>query len=1173
VFKTIYEKDKKKMVLLNMASDDFDELKTSGIKRIQSLIEDYEAVIAKGNKDSYNEERVKIAFVVPLLEALGWNPRTDSVLPEQATLTGRADFGLRINGRTKVFVEMKSFAKSLDGHDTVKGRPRLYSEQAIQYAWGMKADWAALTNFEEIRLYDSHVKKPSEGLVWKKPLRFTDYVSRFDELWLLSKRSVSSGMLDSFKAKARRPPVDEAFLDDLADCRQLLARNIKERNRALSDEQLNESVQKILDRLIFIKNCEDRLIIPAESLWKRFRAWQETAIDVDVVTFMMDLKNLFRYFDQVYNGKLFEKHICEDLRISNDALEQIINILYGDSQHLGYNFSVIPIDVLGQAYELYIGSIIKEKQGLASALEIIKEPKKRKKYGIYYTPEAIVSFIIKETVGKFLEGCKEPKDVSAIRILDPACGSGSFLIENVDVIRDWYKAFDDRTSPNTLPRKLDGSLVAHLRESKAEETILTKNLFGVDLDPQAVEITILNLSLKAVAPKQKLPYMGDHVKCGNSIVSSSSSDWQEYFTHPDTMRAFDWNREFVEIIKEGGFKVVVGNPPYVTMESLPEYQNYCKAHYPEVYSGKNDFHYYFLTKGIQLLCEKGLLGFITSRYFIEAKYAKNLRKYILENSCVKAIVDFGNFQVFDGVNVLTSIIILQKNSSAEERQSNTINIVTVKQAKANIADLIVDIDAHIGEVNYSDDQISCFTIRQSELSEDSWELDDEQTKKIKSQMGINSFKLKDVCEIEQSQKSGLNEAFVVSSAYAKEKHLEEELLRRVIKNSDVLKYYIDWKHKFLIYTTDKTRIDDYPNIRKHLEKYKEKLESRAEEEKGQYPWFRLQRPRRQNLYDVSEKIIVPFLATENRFALDNNRFYGLADTYAIVPKQDCPLDTKYILAVLNSKPLEFYHKKTAKLKRGEYYEYFAKPLSKLPIKKIDVDNEESKDQYDRLNNLTESIMTLKKKCYDTLHLFNRILRNVQTSKTEVCSFLEGYYSSGSQYSMDLSLSEKLVDDSVIGEITEISVEEENHSLVFTAKYITKDEEKKNEVTERLIKIHFESESMRQFFYYGTKVFLMKNYRKRNWGEGPVIETVLGAIRIPKFVTNIEINKEKISSLMEEFRKASPSGFSLTKSELEVSKLQENIDSIVVELYGLDKEQSDYINSYIEHQKSLVSKTI
>lgn len=1004
-------------------------------------------------------------------------------------------------------------------------------------------------------------------------MKFTEYVSRFDDLWLLSKHGVSSGTLDSFKAKARRPPVDEAFLDDLADCRQLLARNIKERNPGLSEEQLNESVQKILDRLIFIKNCEDRLIIPAESLWKRFKAWQETAIDVDVVTFMMDLKNLFRYFDQVYNRKLFERHICEDLRISNDALEQVINTLYGDNQHLGYNFSVIPVDVLGQAYELYIGSIIKEKQGLASALEIIKEPKKRRDYGIYYTPEAVVGFIVRNTVGKFLEGCNEPKDVSAIKILDPACGSGSFLIKNVDVVKDWYKTFSDRDSANAFPGKLDGTLDVHLRESNVEETILTENLFGVDLDPQAVDITILNLSLKAVAPKKKLPYMGDHVKCGNSIVSSSSLNWQEYFAHPDAMRAFDWNKEFVEIIEKGGFDVVVGNPPYVTMEKLPEYQDYCKVHYPGVYSGKNDFHYYFLTKGIQLLRDKGLLGFITSRYFIEAKYAKKLRKYILENSCIKAIIDFGNAQVFDGVNVLTSIIILQKNASAAERQSNTVRIVTIKQSKTNIPDLVANIETHINEERFSDDRISCFTIKQSELSSDSWELDDEQTKKIKSQMNDNSFKLNDLCEIEQSQKTGLNDAFVVGSVYSEEKHLEKELLRRAIKNSDVLKYYIDWKHKFLIYTTDKTRIDDYPNIKKHLEKYKERLESRSKEEKGLYAWYRLQRPRRENLYDAPEKIIVPYLSTENRFALDNSRFYGLADTYAIVPKKDCPLDIKYILALLNSKPLEFYHKKTAKLKRGEYYEYFAKPLAKLPIKKVNPTNDLSRERYNKLINLTENIVALKKKYYDTLHSFNRILHNVQTSKTEVCSFLQGYYSLGSQYGMNLQLSEKLVDDSIVGQITNIGVEEENDSLIVSAKYIAEDGEKENEVTRRLMKICFESESLRQFFYYCTKVFLMKNYKKRNWGKGPVIETVLGAIKIPRFVTNIEINKETILSLMEEFNKTTLSSFSLSTLELELSELEENTNSIVVKLYGLDEEQNNYINSYIEQQENLVPKTI
>ena len=149
------------------------DLKAQAKERIQKLVEDFLKVVELGKKDKYNEERVKITFVLPFLEALGWNPRTDEILPEQSTLTGRADFGLRLSGRTKIYVEMKSFTKDLNGHDTVKGKLRNYSDQAIQYAWGMKADWAVLTNFEETRLYDSHVRKAEDGMVWKKPLRFT----------------------------------------------------------------------------------------------------------------------------------------------------------------------------------------------------------------------------------------------------------------------------------------------------------------------------------------------------------------------------------------------------------------------------------------------------------------------------------------------------------------------------------------------------------------------------------------------------------------------------------------------------------------------------------------------------------------------------------------------------------------------------------------------------------------------------------------------------------------------------------------------------------------------------------------------------------------------------------------------------------------------------------------
>jgi len=654
-----------------MSQVDRDAVKNEARRRVHNLVEDYMRVLAAGRKESFNEERVKIAYIVPFLEALQWNPRTDEVLPEQATLTGRADFGLRVGGRTKIFVEMKSFSKSLDGYDTVKGSRRSYAEQSIQYAWGMKADWAVLTNFEEIRLYDSHVKKPEDGLVWKKPIRFTDYESRFDEIWLISKESVVSGALDAYRAKVERPPVDEAFLGDLMNCRQLLAEDINKNNPGLTYDLINESVQKILDRLIFIKNCEDRLIIPAESLWKRFKAWQETAIDKEIVIFMMDLKNLFRYFDQVYNGKLFEKHPCEDLKISNEVLEEIIDTLYGDGEHLGYNFSVIPVDVLGQAYELYIGSIIKEKGGYAKAVEIVKQPAKRKAHGIYYTPEPVVNYIIRGTLGRILEECKTPEDVSRIKVLDPACGSGSFLIKAFDVIRDWYEKYNKLNRPIGIRGTLDAHIVPI---PNIEERILTENLYGVDLDPQAVEITILNLSLKAVKTKEKLPYMADHIKCGDSLVDDEKIAGD---------KAFKWEEEFKEIMKGGGFDVIIGNPPYVNAIQLTkivgkEVKQYWKNKY---YSAKGayDIFVLFFEQSLNVCKEGGFVSFITPNKYLSSPYGVALRELFSKNYRLNKVLDLSRVKVFDDPSVYPIITILQKTKPDKEY-----TVITEKAFSENI---------------------------------------------------------------------------------------------------------------------------------------------------------------------------------------------------------------------------------------------------------------------------------------------------------------------------------------------------------------------------------------------------------------------------------------------------------------------------------------------------------
>lgn len=898
-----------------MEKEGIEAVKNEARRRIHNLVEDYMRVLASGKKESFNEERVKIAFMVPFLEALGWNPRTDEVLPEQATLTGRADFGLRLSGRTKIFIEMKRFSKSLDGHNVVKGSPRSFAEQAIQYAWGMKADWAVLTNFEETRLYDSHVKKPEDGLVWKNPLRFTEYESRFDELWLVSKQSVSSGALDAYKAKIERPPVDKAFLEDLMNCRRLLAESIMNNNPGLAYDQISESVQKILDRLIFIKNCEDRLIIPAESLWKRFKAWQETAIDKEIVIFMMDLKNMFRYFDKVYDGKLFEKHPCEDLKISNEVLEEIIDTLYGDGQHLGYNFSVIPIDVLGQAYEMYIGSIIKEKEGKARGLEIVEQQARRKAHGIYYTPEPIVDHIVRSTLGKMLERCKIPEDVSTIKILDPACGSGSFLIKAFDVTKEWYDKY------NMLNRSKDasGTLDAHILPIPyPEERILTENIFGVDLDPQAVEITILNLSLKAVKTKERLPYMADHIKCGNSLIEDSEIAGNHAFT---------WKEEFEGVMKEGGFDVVIGNPPYISNWQLSETNRsmvtFLDEKYPSVTVGHWDIYILFIKKALELLKDNGFLSFIVPSSFAKEKYGRKLREFIIKNYTITSLSEFGAETVFKDVAREYIIFVIQKKRP-NNRKTEIIHFKNLEFEESHAISQETFLDFHN------------FTFRT--------DLDDKRSS-ILSKISSTKCFIGNICCVNVGVVAHSKEGSSISFKKNDVIHNEfKQDYKKYIEGRDISRYSYSWKGLWMDY-----------------------------ESKAKY----FHRPKFPELFE-NNKIIVRRVSGENNSIIsvyDDTHFYTNDNLINIIPWNDDVLklqspekkwtifkpynylSLKYILGILNSKLISFYFNKaiaTGTL-QGTYSGVYPEDVRMLPVKQM------TENQQQPLIEIVDKIVSLNKR--------------------------------------------------------------------------------------------------------------------------------------------------------------------------------------------------------------------
>ena len=397
-----------------------------------------------------------------------------------------------------------------------------------------------------------------------------EFIDRFDELWLLSKESFEKGLLDEkaekWSKKTKKASIDEQLLEDFTRYRRMLTKSITKLNtkEKLSEEELDESVQRILDRLIFIRNCEDREL-EEKLLISKLREWESKSKG----KFEKKLREIFRHFDEQYNSKIFSVHLCDKLEIENEVLSEIIKGLYHIKEKyfaISYDFSVIDADVLGNIYEQYLSNILKKT---AKRAKVTKNGQHRKEQGIYYTPTYIVDYIVRNTLGELLE--QKRINAEQIKLLDPACGSGSFLIKAFDVFDEYYKK-DIKDYGQT---QLDKQRIDIPFTKKAK--ILQDNIFGVDLDKQAVEIAQLNLLLKIAEKGHRLPLLEQNIRRGNSIIDDAGIVGQ---------KAFRWEKEFDNILKEGGFDVIIGNPPYGAELSKVD-REYIKSRYDFSKSNKN----------------------------------------------------------------------------------------------------------------------------------------------------------------------------------------------------------------------------------------------------------------------------------------------------------------------------------------------------------------------------------------------------------------------------------------------------------------------------------------------------------------------------------------------------------------------------------------------------------
>jgi len=622
-------------------------------EKVKELVTDFSS---KNWKDK-NEEWVKWNYIEPLMELLGWD-RQD-IVKEKRVLKGRADYILKIGNEEVLVIEAKRPGVSL-GED--EGR------QAVSYAYHRKIKFALLTNFKEIRVYHalSNIKDIDRNLLKFEGggyfrLNFDQFEDNFDKLMLLSKESFENKEINkllSKKDERTAKPVDESILADLLQIREWLSKDLKKLRMDLSKERIDEAVQVFIDRLIFMRSVEDRGLEGKNFLLGFVKDFNEGRLRKRLWDILQDE---FIRFDKEYNSKLFASGILEDEEVffGDGTIKKSIRALYfgtKDSQ-ARYSFDEIPGDLLGSIYEQYLGTILQETE---KRVKLETKTGKRKKMGIYYTPFYIVDYIVKNTVGEYLKE-KTIDEILEVRILDPACGSGSFLTRAFDEV---CIAVEERLKKEEKPRKWN--TFDHYKDRltlNQKATILENCIYGIDLDEKAVELSRLNLLLKLLedetseTKKRILPNMSQNIQEGNSLIDD----------YKVSNKAFKWNsrEKFGEIMRNGGFDIVVGNPPYVRVDNLDKKdKEYWKQKFDSS-KGKYDLYYLFVEKVFNLLKNEGNLGFIIPNKFCAASSAKELRKILINNSEIIKIISVSKLPIFKEASNYPIVLLSKKGEKAK----------------------------------------------------------------------------------------------------------------------------------------------------------------------------------------------------------------------------------------------------------------------------------------------------------------------------------------------------------------------------------------------------------------------------------------------------------------------------------------------------------------------------